>query len=1071
MMTKNTLIISILIFLVQLAVLGTALHSAPAESGMPFIQNYSPREYGAHNQNWTIVQDHRGMMYFGNGKGILEYDGNDWRLIVMPNNSTVRSLDIDQNGRIYVGGKGEFGYLAADSIGQLEYISLLEYLEPEDRAFNDVWETLCTPDGIYFRTSHKLFRYQPQYYTFKKDRGQAKIKIWKPQTKFQLAFLVRNTFYIQQKSTGLMRMNGDSLISVLDEKKLDGKAIYIMLPFPGDKILIGTNRNGFYLYDGSLRKFNTELDDFVLQNQIYHAAVLADGTFSLATRRGGVAIMDEHGGFISQIDKTVGLRDNSVWYIYADRQGALWLALNDGLSRVEMPSPLSFFDDRLGLQGIVQDIVRHKGKLYVATSPWGIFYLQSQSEADAQNSAAFFHPIFKPIPGINTQCWSLLSIGPYLLVAANSGVYRIGSTGAVPIKKSVNGSFDSAFLCRSKSDTNRIYVGLFDGAASLKLQNNHWIDEGRIKGIEGEVRSIVETDDRKLWFGTRSRGVYRLDLQQQSAHRIASPVVEHFHLQDGLPSGQIFAFPTRAHTVFTTEDDGIFRFDKQTQRFLPDTTFGKAFADGSRDVEIVDEDQNGNLWLGSEEAGEIDFVRRMADGSYRRQNTACLRITRTAMRSIYSESNGVVWCSTGDGLFRYDSEIHKNTDMDFNVLIRRVVVNGDSLVFGGAEILHGASPPGKQHKISFAHNALRFVFSAPTFDDETENRFRTFLHGFDKGWSPWSAESKKDYTNLSPGSYRFQVRAKNIYQHQSGIASYDFRILSPWYRTWWAFCFYSLLTIVILLTIRRFELKRQLGKIENRRRAKEIEEARKLQLSMLPHQVPQLPNIEIAAFMKTATEVGGDYYDFFVDKKGALTVILGDATGHGLKAGTMVAATKSLLHTLAEDQNGDVLNILKKSNRALKQMNLGALYMALFIMKIKDCRATLCSAGIPPALIYRARENNVEEILLKGMPLGSVFDFPYESKKIILEPGDTIVLLSDGFPERFNKQNKIIGYDKASEILLKAAHKTPQEIIDYFLKVGNEWAGQRPLEDDMTFVVLKMKNGGDAGRESPFRKG
>src|SRR5262245_9957749 len=115
-------------------------------------------------------------------------------------------------------------------------------------------------------------------------------------------------------------------------------------------------------------------------------------------------------------------------------------------------------------------------------------------------------------------------------------------------------------------------------------------------------------------------------------------------------------------------------------------------------------------------------------------------------------------------------------------------------------------------------------------------------------------------------------------------------------------------------------LEHEKVKAENERRAKELEEARQLQLSMLPKKLPQLPHLEIAAYMKTATEVGGDYYDFHLGEDGTLTVAVGDATGHGLKAGTMVTAVKSLFDTLA--CHPDIPHIFERLSRTLKRMNL-----------------------------------------------------------------------------------------------------------------------------------------------------
>src|SRR5215510_10661615 len=143
--------------------------------------------------------------------------------------------------------------------------------------------------------------------------------------------------------------------------------------------------------------------------------------------------------------------------------------------------------------------------------------------------------------------------------------------------------------------------------------------------------------------------------------------------------------------------------------------------------------------------------------------------------------------------------------------------------------------------------------------------------------------------------------------------------------------------------------RRQEIEAENEQRAKELEEARQLQLSMLPKRMPQLQHFEIAAVMKTATEVGGDYYDFHVGADGTLTIAIGDATGHGLKAGTVVAATKVLFNHLAGQ--ADLVATLSQTSRALKQMNMRSLFMALTLVKLKGDHLQCSVAGMPPILI------------------------------------------------------------------------------------------------------------------------
>ncbi|MFP4604393.1 MAG: hypothetical protein ACLFNJ_03335, partial [Bacteroidales bacterium] len=112
-------------------------------NGLPFITNISPQEYGQHVQNWDILQDNRGIMYIANGNGVIEYDGETFRLIELPGKETVRSLAIDSNNRIYVGSVGEFGYLEPNSKGKTQYKSLTSKIPGKHKNFGDTWDTQC----------------------------------------------------------------------------------------------------------------------------------------------------------------------------------------------------------------------------------------------------------------------------------------------------------------------------------------------------------------------------------------------------------------------------------------------------------------------------------------------------------------------------------------------------------------------------------------------------------------------------------------------------------------------------------------------------------------------------------------------------------------------------------------------------------------------------------------------------------------------------------------------------------------------------------------------------------------
>ena len=251
------------------------------------------------------------------------------------------------------------------------------------------------------------------------------------------------------------------------------------------------------------------------------------------------------------------------------------------------------------------------------------------------------------------------------------------------------------------------------------------------------------------------------------------------------------------------------------------------------------------------------------------------------------------------------------------------------------------------------------------------------------------------------------------------------------------------------------EVQQRLLEAENERKGRELEEARQFQLSLLPKTLPRHSEIEVAVFMRTATEVGGDYYDFFTAENGALTTVIGDAAGHGVRAGTMVTVVKGLLTASAAE--ADLAKLLGGAAAAIKQMNLGRMNMAATLVRIDHRSISISAAGMPPALVHRRATGYVEEVDLTGLPLGSMAEASYDQWKSHLEPGDTVLLMTDGFPELMNPQQEPLGYERACALFREVADGTPEEITSHLAEAAQEWTGGQPPIDDLTFVVLKMK--------------
>lgn len=275
------------------------------------------------------------------------------------------------------------------------------------------------------------------------------------------------------------------------------------------------------------------------------------------------------------------------------------------------------------------------------------------------------------------------------------------------------------------------------------------------------------------------------------------------------------------------------------------------------------------------------------------------------------------------------------------------------------------------------------------------------------------------------------------------------------------------------------ELQERLLRAEYERKSDELEEARRFQLSLLPRELPEHPALELAVAMTTATEVGGDFYDFHLEPGGdgdggeVLTAAVGDATGHGARAGTMVTVIKSLFS--ADAGGAGPGRFLGDANRAIKRMELGRMAMALALARFEPvagggCRMTVASAGMPPVLVHRRATGRVEEVVLSGMPLGGL-DPAYAECELLLEAGDTVLLLSDGLPELPDAAGEPLGYAETRRLFEVAAAGAPdaaggrpalREVIGELESAAHRWAGGGAPADDRTFVVVRVKDASGA---------
>jgi len=394
--------------------------------------------------------------------------------------------------------------------------------------------------------------------------------------------------------------------------------------------------------------------------------------------------------------------------------------------------------------------------------------------------------------------------------------------------------------------------------------------------------------------------------------------------------------------------------------------------------------------------------------------------------------------------------INKSEEKNYPLLISSVSISGQSHYYNFPK------------ELPYSQNSFIFNYSALNYKDPKQTTYEHLLEGFDKGWSKASNLPFAEYQNLPFGKYTFKVRGITSNGVKTNEASYSFVVNPPIWRTWWAYALYLVFIGLGLVGIRKYELDRRKEReskkflhLENERKTKELEEARQLQLSMLPKQLPQLPHLDIAVYMKTATEVGGDYYDFHVHIDGTLTVVLGDATGHGMMSGMMVSIMKSLF--MSDRTNKELKPFFENASAAIKDMQLGRLMMALTCVQVTNNKIITTNAGMPPLFIYRKNSQTIEEVVINNMPLGAMKGVIYDVKEFNIDRGDTLLLMSDGFAELKNEKKEIYGYKRARNSFEEVAKKEPEEIVSFLNEEGKRWTSDKEPDDDVTFVVIKIK--------------
>ncbi len=755
-------------------------NSVPQEYGTSFIINFHSKIYKADGQNWATAQDSNGILYFANSGGIvLQYDGVRWTSIPVGNGSIVRDIQRDKAGNIFVAMQNELGYLHTDSSGSYTFTSLRTRIKCPDTNFGDIWKTLVTDESVYFLERHHLFR-------FSKKGLKDSLKMVQPikaSSRFHNMFKRRGEeLFVQQMDVGLMQTDGDSVHLLANGDYFKDDLLAAVLPFGKTEWLVATRNRGLFVYSdyGQIRPFKTNCHVLLCNSQLYHALWLKDGNLAIASKYGGLFILSPQGNLLQKIDQSVGLADNTVWSVFQDANKGLWLSMNKGIAFVDYGSPFTSFDERNGLKGSVHDVIRHNGKLFVTTN-YGLFATEPDRLIPGR-----LH--FKKFPGINTSGWDMLSAWNTLFISANSGIYRLEENQARLLFK-----YDPWVFYQSKKDRKRIFIGLASGVASIyRNDNGTFKDEGKIPGIDIEARTLAEDNTGNLWVASLYHGVLRAASLSGYFSRNTAPVINHFASQNGLPvNTPTLIFENKKDILFSTSF-GIYLFDYRQERFLlsPDFLQLQRNKQDEGSIMLARSDNSGNVW--SHIGQRIVLNRPSMTGGFDLVDTLFRGIPEQEIQCIYPDEKKSVWFGHRNGLFKYNRNKKFTSRSDFKVLIREVTLNNRRLLPGNGSKAYQIQIPQLAYS---AANMLRFQFAASFYIHPEQTVYQYRLQNFDPGWSDWTSEAQKDYTNLPHGKYTFKLKAKNVYGQICKASSYSFIIIPPWYYTNWAYFLYFLLFV------------------------------------------------------------------------------------------------------------------------------------------------------------------------------------------------------------------------------------------------------------------------------------
>lgn len=765
---------------------GTSAFCQSFENGLPGFRNYSPKDYGQESQNFSVVQDNNGLMFFGNANGVMEFDNIHWQLIKVAGRP---ELSVNSKNEIYFGGYNQAGKIIyKNGLPKAKFFNFHEEFKP-----GQIKKIIANNSAVFMSSSHQLFVYQNDTLELEQSNASG-INIFQ--------FSEKILIYIPER--GLYFWNKDKLSYFGDPEVFKNIQISDIIVLNSKEFLIkSADKLGFLKYSGGkLTEFKTDADEFLNANSYSCGLVLDKDRLVFGTLHGGIVCINNKGHYLFSLNRDSGLRDNQVTDLCVSKDGRLWITTYNGITLIETQSDISFFDSSFGFSGAVLSIIRYNNTLYVGTAN-GVYFYKEGSIYNSERNIFDFRNRFKKIVGIRAMCWKLIIIKNELFVVTNKGIYKINGDKSQMIMR---GNYYT--MAPMSYYPDNFLIGSSSGLLLASLSTQKLDTIGYLKNFNYSIRTICEDYFGNFWLGTNEDGLYQTSFFSGLS---TTSKTTHYTSKEGLPEAfdWIDVFPSFHGVMFATSK-GIYRYNYSINKFQVDTLFeNKDFKKSNMYLYPVVEDKDKNIWYSCVHDGKYEretgmMVFKGTNTKYSIYNKPFSQLREFVIEAIYPEDNSTVWFGSSDALIKYHRKKSIDIPIRFNCLIRSLTIHNDSTIF----IPGNKKEITQRYSINFSDKTIRFDYTALCYNSFGSTEYQIKLDGFDDSWSNWTRETYKEYTSLVENDYTFRVRAKDEYGNISDETTVHFNVQPPFYRTWYAYIIYVIVFgALIYLLLKLNELR------------------------------------------------------------------------------------------------------------------------------------------------------------------------------------------------------------------------------------------------------------------------